>query len=127
MQPVPPESTKGTRFQIVWETAGENQHLVTDSSISVNRKLDNVLVESNSGFKEQMKSQLRFWNAFSIYAAFLQTITGATHRSCYRPFSPTCDAEWKRPNGTVLGISKLYTCSQTDKSMSPICQIESKG
>jgi hypothetical protein len=117
-QPVSPEATKAMGFAFQWETSAENQQKVANSS--VNAYLADLLVQSNPKFAEQMKSQLRFWNAFSIYAAFLQTITGVTHIRCNQPVSPLCDAEWTRPNGAVVGIAKPYFCGKPDKCMSPI-------
>lgn len=61
--------------------------------------------------RDYLKERFRYWNAFTIYTAFLETIESATQRVCYVPTTvPECNAEWTRSNGSrgSMGSGKCF-------------------
>jgi hypothetical protein len=66
--------------------------------------------------RNYLKERFRYWNAFTIYAAFLETIESATQRACYVPTTvPKCGAERTRTNGSRVAVGP-DDCFQWDDS-----------
>jgi hypothetical protein len=75
------------------------------------RVSDKVFLASSTlnEFKARFRDQVRWWQSYTIYTAFLQTITTSTYRECvdYKDARTRCSNEWTRPNGTRVPIGPI--------------------
>jgi hypothetical protein len=44
----------------------------------------------------------QYWEAFAIYSSFLRVIADTKPMFCINSTVPKCDAQWTRPNGTIV-------------------------
>jgi hypothetical protein len=101
MRDIEPQPVKDLAIMMVWEAASDDVPPVEEQPR--NASIDAVFAASAyfQRSREYLQERFRYWNAFTIYAAFLGTIESATYRSCHTPrITPKCDTEWTRTNGS---------------------------
>jgi hypothetical protein len=129
MRDIKPQPVKELSISMHWEAPGA----IVDPGRDMlkNASLDAAFAASPyfQMSKNYLKEKFRYWNAFAIYTAFLDTIDSATDRYCFfvttaptgstGPSSgganrPKCNAEWTRPNGSHVAFGPV-TCPQQDR------------
>jgi hypothetical protein len=80
---IEPQPVKDLLVQMVWEAA--SNILVPDDIQARNAEIDGAFAAStySQRSREYLEERFRYWNAFTIYAAFLNTIESATTRACF--------------------------------------------
>jgi hypothetical protein len=98
---IEPQPVKDLDIMMVWEAASDE--IPPGDGQSRKASIDAVFVASPyfQRSRKYLEERFQYWNAFTIYAAFLGTIEFATYRSCYPPqIKPKCNIEWTRSNGS---------------------------
>jgi hypothetical protein len=89
-----PQPRKDISYSMTWNTSAE---------------LDSLLAD----VRPQAEEHFRYYNAFTVYTAFWQVITSATHRIC-GAWPSSCYEDWQSPNGTRIGIGNV-NCAQGER------------
>jgi hypothetical protein len=98
----------GTGYTMTWNSS------IRDSEI-------NSLLSDK---RPQVEERLRYFKALTVYTAFWQVITSATHRIC-EAWPSRCVEDWQSPNGTRMGIGPVR-CRQGERRkyfIPPSCQL----
>jgi hypothetical protein len=98
---IEPQPVKDLGIMMVWEAASDE--VLTGDGQPRNASIDAVFAASPyfQRSREYLEERFQYWNAFTIYAAFLGTIESASYRDCYAPqIRPKCNIEWTRSNGS---------------------------
>jgi hypothetical protein len=66
---------------------------------------------SYQDMKQQSKRFFRYWNAFFIYASFVESITSVTRRICSPLTGNDCIPQYLLPNGSITNVSSA-DCSR---------------
>jgi hypothetical protein len=115
MRDIEPQPVKDLFIKMVWEAASDV--VLPGDGQSRNASIDAVFAASTyfRRSREYLEERFRYWNAFTIYAAFLGVIESATYRSCYIPRTGTkCNAEWTRSNGSRAAFGPV-NCMKEDR------------
>lgn len=115
-------------YDLFWETSSKGAKIESGGQWKGNG-VDTAFRASPeyASFQEQIKERLRYWNAYSIYGAVVETLTSATHRRCTETLlnegyenedegPKQCNAEWMRPNGTLVPMGPVR-CTQPDRGI----------
>jgi hypothetical protein len=98
---IEPQPVKDKSIMMVWEAASDV--VLPGYGQPRNASIDAIFAASPyfQRSREYLEERFRYWNAFTIYAAFLGTIESATNRVCSSPqIRPKCNIEWTRSNGS---------------------------
>jgi hypothetical protein len=102
MHDIEPQPVRDLSTMVVWEAA-RNELLTGDGQLKEKADIDAVFVASPffQRSKDYLKERYRYWNAFTIYAAFIGAMESATLRYCTAiNSSQNCDVEWTKPDGS---------------------------
>jgi hypothetical protein len=89
-----PQPRKDISYGITWNSSAELDPLLAD-------------------VRPQLEERFRYYNALTVYTAFWQVITLATHRIC-GVWPSSCSEDWQSPNGTRIGIGSMK-CRQGER------------
>jgi hypothetical protein len=98
---IEPQPVRDLGIMMVWEAASDE--VPPGDGQPRKASIDAVFAASPyfQRSREDLEERFQYWNAFTIYAAFLDTIESATYRSCSTTrMGPKCNIEWTRPNGS---------------------------
>jgi hypothetical protein len=115
MRDIEPQPVKDLSIMMVWEAASDV--VISEYGQPRNASIDAIFAASTyfQRSREYLEERFRYWNAFTIYAAFLGVIESATYRNCYIPRTDTkCNAEWTRSNGSRAAFGSV-NCMKEDR------------
>ncbi|EAT79388.1 hypothetical protein HBH56_100850 [Parastagonospora nodorum] len=105
---IEPQPAKDLLIEMVWEAA--SNILVPDDIQPRNAGIDEAFAASaySQRSREYLEERFRYWNAFTIYAAFLNTIESATTRACFFFLKdPKCNEVETRGNFSELVVHPI--------------------
>jgi hypothetical protein len=114
MRDIEPQPVEKLFIKIVWE-ASINDIFPGDEQPG-SRSIDAAFAASPylQRLRDYLKEKFRYWNAFTIYTAFMDTIESETYGRCFPPStSVKCDRKFKRSNGSRV-VFGLVECQQLE-------------
>jgi hypothetical protein len=118
MRDIEPQPVKDLSIVMIWEAS--NSTVSPGREWQQNASIDAAFAASPyfQRSRDYLKEKFLYWNAFTIYAAFLDTIESATNRYCYvatnDPNGPRCNAEWTRSDGSRVAFGPVI-CPPVDR------------
>jgi hypothetical protein len=112
---IEPQPAKDLSIMMVWEAASDV--VLPGYGQPRNATIDAMFAASPyfQRSREYLEEKFRYWNAFTIYAAFLDTIESATYRECStRQMGPKCNIEWTRSNGASAAYGPMRCFSRVE-------------
>jgi hypothetical protein len=112
-----PQPAKDVTLTLAWNASRKAREAYIPKNKALYEYEDSAFASSpaHDSYRTRLQERLRYWNAFAIYAAFLEVITSSTRRSCGVGRFGVCDAQWLSPNGTRVPTGPAF-CQQAERS-----------